>query len=348
MSYARSHRSRSSRAISFLAAVIVAVGVFAAALRPQPVKEPQPLPSSVLEATGRGTGTARAPLVFGATAHGKQEILDHEKAAGRPMAGVRVYKSWDSKLFSASEIWARDTDHTLFLSIKAQRTTGEVLRWRDIADASPGSRLHNEMLAQARQLRDFGARVYVTFNHEPEAHTSAGMGSAADFVAAWRKLVNVYRNQGVENAQFVWTMTAWGFKRTDEDAAHYYYPGDAYVDHIGADGYNWYKCRTDDGRWTEMAEILSGHRQFGAAHPDKGLMLMEWSSVEDPAVPGRKAAWFRDVTELFKQPGWEQYRAVLHFSGRSLDSDRCEFDYRTSRSATKAWRDMGSDPAFQG
>ncbi len=348
MSYARSHLSHSSRLLALLTAVSVVVSVLAAVLRPQLLKEPQPPPPSLGEATGTGTGITRAPLVFGATAHSRQEILDHEKVLGQQMAGVRVYRSWDSKLFSSSEIWARDTGHTLFLSIKAQRTTGEVLKWRDIADAKPGSRLHNEMLAQARQLRGFGAKVYVTFNHEPEAHTSAGMGTAADFVAAWRKVITVYREHGVKNAEFVWTMTAWGFKRTDQNAARHYYPGDAYVDHIGADGYNWYNCRTNDGRWTEMEEILSGHRQFGVTHPGKGLMLMEWSSVEDPAVPGRKAAWFRDVTELFKQPGWEQYRAVLHFSGRSLDSSGCEFDYRSSASATNAWRDMGNDPAFQG
>ncbi len=343
MSHARSNLRRSLRSFALLAAVIAAVGLVAAVLA-------QPL--SVQVTTGTTTGTAtdstRKPLIFGATAHSKQEILDHEQVLGRRMSGVRVYQSWDSKLFSASETWARDTGHTLFLSVKAQRTNGEILQWRNIANAGPGSRLHNEMLAQAKQLREFGAKVYFTFNHEPEAKASARMGSPADFIAAWRRLVNVYRDHGVSNAEFVWTMTAYGFKRTDQKAARHYYPGDAYVDHIGADGYNWYKCRGKDGQWADMANVLSGHRQFGAAHPGKGLMLMEWSSVEDPAVPGRKAKWIRELTELFKRPGWEQYRAVLQWSGRSLDDNRCQFDYRSSRSATDAWRDMGNDPAFRG
>ena len=31
-------------------------------------------------------------------------------------------------------------------------------------------------------------------------------------------------------------------------------------------------------------------------------------------MPGRKAAWFEDATELFKQPGWEQFDGVLYFN----------------------------------
>ena len=37
------------------------------------------------------------------------------------------------------------------------------------------------------------------------------MGRPSDFVAAWRRLVGIYRAAGVRNARYVWTMTGGSF-----------------------------------------------------------------------------------------------------------------------------------------
>ncbi len=289
------------------------------------------------------------PIMFGAEGSTKPLVLSHESVLGGTMRGLRVFKKWDSTLFGGDQKWARDTGHTLFLSIKSQRNNGTHVKWADIAAAQPGSPLYATMVRQAKEIKAFGAKVYIIFNHEPEASFSLASGNAAQFVAAWRKLIGIYRAQGVTNAEYVWTMTTWGFIRKDSRNARYYYPGDSYVDHIAADGYNWYRCREATGKWIEMAEILEGHRQFGKAHPTKGLMVMEWGSTEDPAVPGRKAQWIRNSTALFQQPGYEQYKAVLSWEGRhhkAITYYPCHFDYRSSASATQAWREMGTHPAY--
>ncbi len=97
-----------------------------------------------------------------------------------------------------------------------------------------------------------------------------------------------------------------------------------------------------------MAQLLEGHRRFGLAHPDKGLVIPEWGTVEDPAQPGRKAAWIRAAGELFKQPRYEPYWAVLQWGGRSSNGDdACEFDYVTSPSSGQAWREMGNDAIYR-
>ena len=143
-------------------------------------------------------------------------------------------------------------------------------------------------------------------------------------------------------------MTAYGFARRDSRRAANYYPGDAYVDHIAADGYNWYRCRDADARWRDLADVIEAHRQFGRKHPDKGLMLWEFGSAEDRRRPGRKADWFRDATALFQQRAYRQYEALLTWEGRahSGDGPDCGFDYTSSRSATRAWRDMAEHPAY--
>lgn len=305
------------------------------------------LSSAVVPAASAG---ASAPgggghVILGTVAQTRAEAEQRERDAGHHLAGLRVFRRWDQPLFDADQRWAARTGHVVFLSIKARRGDGSAIGWHDIATAPPGSPLDRDMHRQAAQIRRFGAPVYIVFNHEPDAKASWMMGGPNDFVAAWRRIVTTYRAAGATNARYVWTMTDWAFGRD----ASAYYPGDAYVDDIAADVYNWYTCRGKGGPWRSLAELIEPQRRFGLAHPGKGLMLLEWGSVEDPARPGRKAAWIRNAARLFAQPAYRQYTAILHWDDRYtglMKGTACDFDYRTSPSALAAWRAMAADPVF--
>jgi hypothetical protein len=294
--------------------------------------------------TAAGT-RGHGQIILGAVGDSRAETTAREHETRHRLEGIRVFKRWNEPLIGADQRWAAQTGHTVFLSVKTRLLDGSLLRWRDIADAAPGSPLQLDMLRQAREIKEFGATVYLVFNHEPDAKTSRPMGEPADFVAAWRRLVSTYRSAGVTNARYVWTLTDQAFQ---QGYAGGYYPGDGYVDGIAVDAYNWYDCRGGKGRWRSLAELIEPQRRFGLLHPGKDLMVLEWGSVEDRARPGRKAQWLRDATELFSRPGYRRYRAVLHWDDRYTGpvGEPCEFDYRTSRSALRAWRAMAADPAY--
>jgi hypothetical protein len=291
-------------------------------------------------------------LILGTVGQTRHEIQEREREAGHRLAGVRVFRRWGEPLFDGDQRWARRTGHVVFLSIKSRRKNGALISWRDIASARPGSALQAGIARQAREIARFGAIVYVVFNHEPDARTSRPMGTPAEFVAAWRHIVDTYRAAGVRNARYVWTLTGPAF---GEGAGHgltradTYYPGDAYVDDIAGDTYNWNTCHSRSGRWQSPAEVLEPQRRFGLRHPRKGLMLLEWGTVEDPARPGRKAQWIRDMTRLLGQPGYRQFRAALHWDDRFsgvMAGTGCDFDNRTSATALSAWRGMTTTPLF--
>jgi len=302
----------------------------------------------VVSAGPVAAASAQKPMMFGAAASTRVAVQEHEVVLGSRLNGLRVYKSWDSDLFGSSQTWARDTGHTLFLSMRSQRDNGAIVYWRDIAAARPGSAVYSDLQRQAQQAKAFGATVYVAFNHEPEARAAWQYGTSAEYVAAYRKVVTVWRAQGVTNVRYVWAATAYGFVRKDEHRAALYYPGDDVVDDIAADGYNWYRCRTANGGWRELSDIIEGQRRFGLLHPSKGLMLYEFGSAEDAGMPGHKAQWLRNATQLFQQPGYGQYVAALSWEGRSFTGGgpSCGFDYLSSTSATRAWVDMAHDPAM--
>ncbi len=286
-------------------------------------------------------------LVFGSSAATKTEILTHEADLGRTLTGVRQYRKWNGKLFAADAVWARDTGHTLFVSIRSERTDGTTVPYADVATAQPGSAIYNEILAQAEQIKAFGAKVYITYNHEPEAAEAWSMGDGPEFAAAWRRIIDIYRAAGVTNAEYVWTLTGYAFKRTDSRAAAHYWPGVDYVDHIGADVYNWGTCR-GGGSWVSMAAAVEPLRKWATQYPTKGVVLMEYSSVEDAVDPTRKAQWWNEAAALFQQPGYEQFQGVLQWSGRNFTHTYdCSFDYKSSVAATQAMQAMGASPAYQ-
>jgi hypothetical protein len=287
------------------------------------------------------------PMVFGAAATTPASITDHEKALGKTLEGARLFKKWDSTIIGSNELWMRAHGTTPYISIKAARVGGKSISFSSIASATPGSALYKDMQRMASQVKGYKSTVYIIFNHEPEASSSRKSGNGPQFAAAFRKFVTVFRAEGASNAKFVATFTGWGFTRHDAQNVSNYYPGDAYVDAVAADVYNWASCRGQ--QWTSLASLIESFRVWGKAHPSKPLMLMEWGSSEDKSQPGRKAAWVNAADALFKQPAYAQFTAIMQWGGRfTANSANCGFDYASSASAKAAWVHMGQDAAYRG
>jgi hypothetical protein len=305
--------------------------------------------ASAVNAGTAGAASVAKPMLFGAAGSSKAMIQKNESIMGSKVVGARVYKNWGETLFTSDQIWARDTGHVLFVSIRTAQS-GHNMQWSAIASAQPGSTLYSQMVSQGQQIKAFGARVYVAFNHEPEASGARSMGTSAQYVAAFRKWVTVVRAQGASNAKFVFDATAYGFSRTGPGSTATYYPGDAYVDAIAADGYNWAGCQGGgSGGWRELSQVIEAQRQFGLQHPTKALMLWEFGSAEDKSQPGHKAQWLRNARALFKQSAYSQYTTILSWEGRAhTANDACHFDYLSSSTATAAWKEFGSDPVYKG
>jgi hypothetical protein len=277
-----------------------------------------------------------------------QAIQGLEGSIGRSLAAIRVYDLWDQPFPDAETTWMRDTGHALFLSVRAKTMHGQIVTFASIADAQPGSTIYDQIITWANAVKGFGAHVYFTFNHEPEASGSDPNGTAAEFIAAWRHVIDLFRANGVTNAEFVWIMTDYSFWRTDSRQAKNYYPGEAWVDDIAEDAYNWNDCRPGiDNGWKSLQQIADPMRRFGLLHPGKHLMLTEWGSVEDPSVLGRKGQWIRDAATVLKSPGWGSFDVALYFDSTHPNGyPNCNWRLDTSASAMSAFAAVGADPYF--
>ena len=67
--------------------------------------------------------------------------------------------------------------------------------------------------------------------------------------------------------------------------------------------------RSDD-KWVSFQVAYQNTQNFAAAH-GKPWMAVEYGSMEDPAVPGRKAQWFTDALPTIKS--WPLLKALIYF-----------------------------------
>jgi mannan endo-1,4-beta-mannosidase len=89
----------------------------------------------------------------------------------------------------------------------------------------------------ADAVRNFGHAVVIGFGHEMNATWYAwGYGHVPPraFVAAWRRLVSVFRQQGADNVTWMWTIQA---DTRGSGPIQEWWPGSQYVTWVGIDGY---------------------------------------------------------------------------------------------------------------
>jgi hypothetical protein len=314
-----------------------------------------PTAAGARTAAGAHTAAAKRPhVLFGAYVGPRRgqslrtAVTALEHKAHRKLAAVRVYDKWDSKFPNAYTKWLRHTGHTVFLSVLSKRSSGALVPWRRIAAARPGSSTYARIVHWARAIKAFGAPLTFTFNHEPEASGNTALGSNKDFVAAWRNIVHVFRSRGVKNVKYLWIMTSWAFVVHDQREASRWYPGNHYVDMIGGDAYNWFRCRNSNVRpWESFGTVTDAIRKFGRHHPHKGLVMPEYGSVEQGSDSAAKRRWLASAASQLEQPGWGQFVAVLYFDQAPRASDNCLWALNSSKASMAGFTAMGSEPYFQ-
>ena len=198
---------------------------------------------------------------------------------------------------------------------------------------------------RAKAVAAYGKPLFLRWGAEMNGNWYAWSGSAVGndpsvFVAAWRHIHDIFAAVDVHNVSWVWAPNAdshpGGVSITSWNNWRNYYPGDAYVDWVGIDGYNW--GVTDS--WQSFGQV------FGPVYADyaarKPIMIAETGSVE---AGGNKAAWIADAAAWMK--AHQDISALVYFDTNQSSSG---LDWRTdsSTAALNAYITVARDPYFSG
>ena len=192
--------------------------------------------------------------------------------------------------------------------------------------------------AQADAIRAYGGPVFLRLDWEMNASWYTGWNmpgvSPAQFVAAWRHVYAVFRQQGATNAAFVWCPTLWN--GPGGRSASDWYPGDAYVGWLGIDAYP---------QSAVAPFILNGPgglndtAAFAVAH-DKPLMVAEWA----PALPAPDTTAAMDLIFQFAAAHPDTVKALVYFDFVTDGKDYTLADHPVG--AADFRRRVDGDPHF--
>lgn len=215
--------------------------------------------------------------------------------------------------------------------------------WRDVAAAGPGSTLYNQIVTWAQTIKARGGKIMVAYNHEPEGRDRFALGTPADFIAAWRRVNTIFDQVGATNVVWTWQMTAYAF-RANSSAPQYalrWYPGDEWVDNVGADAYNWFTCGAGStGNYKELREIGDPVLAFARAH-GKTASFPEFGSHAN----GNRAQWLQNARSYFVQ-NLDVLTAAFYFNrpGTNPANGNCVWPLSTA-AEYGALRAMAQDTA---
>jgi hypothetical protein len=157
-----------------------------------------------------------------------QAIADFAQAAGQQPNLVGYYSGWGEPF--ESSFAEAVSGHDAITILQWDPTLASVQK---IASGGYDGYLRSF----AGSVRKFGRPVVIGFGHEMNAYWySWGYGHlpAATFVAAWRHIVTLFRQQGTSNVTWLWTLQA---DEQGTGAIASWWPGEKYVTWVGIDGY---------------------------------------------------------------------------------------------------------------
>ena len=142
----------------------------------------------------------------------------------------------------------------------------------------------------ATEIKAWGQPLWLRFAHEMNGNWypwSAGVnGNSADqYVAAWRHVHDIFQRVGATNVSWVWTPNViMGATPTLASL----YPGDAYVDVIGMDGYNWGTSQSWGSTWQTPSQVFGQTLAALEQISSRPEIIGETASTE---IGGNKATW---------------------------------------------------------
>ncbi len=190
----------------------------------------------------------------------------------------------------------------------------------------------------AKGARAFAKPVYLRPFPEMNGDWTTWNGKPEALKRAWRHMVELFRVQGASNVKWVWCPNITDEPRTQENAFEHYFPGDAFVDVLALDGYNWGTTRSWSN-WQEFDQLFTEPYKRIAKLSTKPIWIAETACAEQAGFD--KSGWIR---AMFSCHAFPRLEAVIWFNQKK------EADWRmdSSSQALSAFQDSLSDLLLAG
>jgi hypothetical protein len=302
-----------------------------------------------------------------------EPIYTFEQKLGRTLDIDNHYTSNFGDFYNANT--GADIPLAPSVMLDAQANRIPIVGWNCAPNTDVTSgKLDKQIDAAARAFKAFGRQFFMRYCWEMDGSRQPANvnGDPNAFIAAWRYIYNRVKNvDGATNVVWLWTANANGFKLGGWPAlASKYYPGDAYVDWVSADGYNWHGAvgrPANADRYRDFLEIYDqfmlwartddpSHEHVASAKP---VMVAEYGTQEQEDGGALKADWFRTahatvMPRTASTPADCKYcgamsdiQAMVYFDIKGKSGDASGgWDIETSQPSFDAYKEAAQNPWF--
>lgn len=212
----------------------------------------------------------------------------------------------------------------------------------------------------ARCVRAAGVPVMIRLGHEMNgnwypwgtAYDAAGVrhnnNTPQQFVAMWRHVWSLFRQEGADNVQWVWApnirfVDAYNSAAGQQRDLAALYPGDGYVDWMGLSVYN-------DGvqrSWSSFTQLFDASYQIVTRLSPKPLMIAEMGATEGGAPRGTsKAAWIQQALTSDIPNRYPRVQLVNWFCRDKSGCGEANYRFDSSPASLNAFRFAVNSPLY--
>ncbi len=274
------------------------------------------------------------------------EYQAHVAAAGRAPAIWSIWSDWGGpdREFPSLEFLSQLDPITVpmifWQPVNPNRLTSDRYRYQAIVNGR-----HDRYIRRfAQDAAAYGQPVLLRFAHEMDGpwfpwSVTWFDNSPKRFIAAWRRIHRLFREEGATNVKFVWSPN-----QPCGQCTRYakIYPGNKYVDYVAFSAFNWSKPK----RWQSLLKTLTPGMVAMGKLTSKPVIIAETGSS---SKGGDKAAWIATGYPAVLAR-WPRLKAIVYFdiNAKALVSNQRDWRLEKPAGALDAYRALLADPRFQG
>jgi len=238
-------------------------------------------------------------------------VSDLEDALGRRVPTVVVFRDFKSAFPIEDAREARVRAKTLQVTWEPWLYSNpKAVNLSDVANGKYDAYLDS----WARAAKSFGAEVWIRWAHEFNGNwypwaVGENNKDAKIYVRAFQRAHDRFTKAGAFNVRWIWCANAISVPDAEWNDPARAYPGDAYVDMVSIDGYN-FGTATPGSRWQSFREIYERpYAEMSRRFPGKPIMIGE---IGCATVGGDKVEWIRDMDRQLRGR-FNRFQGVVWF-----------------------------------
>ena len=216
-----------------------------------------------------------------------EDVARYETAVGAKTVWVYFSDNWfESRKFPASMCgWIRDLGRLPYIrlmlrsDLDQQHPEKKFTLTRIIAGD-----FDDDLRAWAEDAKTFGSPILIEWGTEPNGDWFAWNGKwnggakegSKRYVAAYRHIVDLMRQEGAVNLQWVWHANWYDEPETKWNAFENYFPGETYCDWVALSAYGPLTPRTVDGLESFRFKIDQAYARLITIAPGKPVIVAEF------------------------------------------------------------------------